>query len=560
MRGAAGVKAAMWRALVICWPGVLLSASPALAAPGDLDPEFSNDGKLISDLGWGAADVVARDSGESVVLGTDNLGQDFLLLGYTDHGKLDPSFGESGVVSTDFDGRLDDGRALALDAEGRLVAAGVSYVGRIAVARYQPDGELDPSFGLAGRAVVDLGGSVEVSDMAIQADGSIVVVGYRWDTGGQADFLVLRLTDQGSLDGTFSADGWLTADFAGGWDEATGLALSGDGDLVVAGSAGSAGPGSDDDVAVARFEPDGSPDPSFSGDGEATIARATRERGLAVAMQPDGRIIVGGLGFEEPSSPAPWHMLFARLTAGGELDPSFGDGGVSLVGSSTGPDVVNSLTVLADGRILGAGGFVHGRDQDFGLARLQADGELDESFGDGGLVATEFDRIDSDEEAVALDFDPQGRIVVAGSLLPRQPGAIALARYLDVAGPADADADGVRDRRDECRLRFGKTSSGCHRFARRLSSHYSGEGQELSGRIDSHAKRCERRRPVTLFATRSGPDRAIARTSSHKDGSWSLSAHDAGGRVYALARRSLHRNLGICVRARSDAVQARNHG
>ena len=156
-------------------------APAAQAAAGDLDPSFAGGGvqTLPFPNSYAYADEVARQAdGKIVVLGTahSSVGilSDFALVRLLSDGSLDTTFGDEGRVTTDFDGRYDEGLALALQRDGKIVAAG-SSTGVVAVARYLPDGSLDRSFNNDGRLLLDLGVEARARDLAIQDNGKIVV-------------------------------------------------------------------------------------------------------------------------------------------------------------------------------------------------------------------------------------------------------------------------------------------------------------------------------------------------------------------------------------------------
>ena len=167
----------------------VVSSAGAKAAPGDLDPTFSGDGRQRTDFRSGlsqAAATVRQPDGKIVVIGVGvsggGDGGDFALARYNPNGSLDPSFSGDGRQTTDFAG-LDSASAVALQADGKIVAvgeAGVAVGARdFALARYNPSGSLDPSFSGDGRQTTDFGGVDDgASGVAIQADGKIVVVGH----------------------------------------------------------------------------------------------------------------------------------------------------------------------------------------------------------------------------------------------------------------------------------------------------------------------------------------------------------------------------------------------
>jgi len=345
---------------------VLASAGQAQAAPGDLDSSFSGDGRQTTDFagGYDSGNAVAvQADGKIVVAGSANQsaepgsGRDFALARYNADGSLDGSFGNGGRQTTDFAGGDDAGRAMAVQADGRIVVAGSSDPG-FALARYDADGSLDGSFSGDGRQTTAIGGWGRAGGraLALQADGRIVVAGHSYQGGATGeDFALARYNADGSLDGSFSGDGTQTTDFAGGNEYGNGVVVQAGGRIVVAGHSE---PGS---FALARYNADGSLDGSFAGGGKQTTDfSGGRAVGTAVAVQPDGKIVVAGF---EP-------FVLARYNADGSLDSSFsGDGRqtTEFGGFAAG----NAVAVQADGRIVVAGNSGSFADYDFALARYQ---------------------------------------------------------------------------------------------------------------------------------------------------------------------------------------------
>jgi uncharacterized delta-60 repeat protein len=177
---------------------------------------------------------------------------------------------------------------VAIQSNGKIVVAGYAG-GDFALARYNPNGSLDPTFSGDGKQMTDFGRFDGANGMAIQPDGRIVAAGFALN----GDFGLARYKPNGALDLTFSGDGKQTTDFGGGSDGASGVALQGDGKIV---AVGRGGPG--DDFALARYNPNGALDPTFSGDGmQTTDFGASGDGALGVALQGDGKIVaVGGGG------------------------------------------------------------------------------------------------------------------------------------------------------------------------------------------------------------------------------------------------------------------------
>ena len=258
------------RVLVLAVMISLAFSTAAMAAPGDLDPTFSGDGKQTTDLGGGANGVAIQPDGKIVVVGASGDGN-FALARYNPNGSLDRSFSGNGKQRTDFGGR-DRAKGVAIQADGKIVAVGLG--GRrefeFALARYNPNGSLDRSFSGNGRQRTAFGRSAFANGVAIQADGKIVAAGTA--TGQfRLDFALARYLPNGSLDRSFSGDGKQTTDF-GADDVAKAVAVQADGKIVAVGVGRAFA--EIGDFALARYNPNGSLDRSFSGDGKQTTSFA----------------------------------------------------------------------------------------------------------------------------------------------------------------------------------------------------------------------------------------------------------------------------------------------
>ena len=310
---------------------------------------------------------------------------------------------------------------MTIQIDGRIVVAGFSIViggptgVDFALARYNPDGSLDASFGSSGLVTTDFASLDDIGfALLIQADGRIVVAGGAHSgapTG--ADFALARYNPDGTPDVSFGNGGLVTTDFTSGNDAAAAIAMQADGRIVVAGTSNTFPTG--DDFALARYNPDGSLDASFGNGGLVTTDFASLdELGLALAIQADGRIVVaGGTG---SVFPAIEDFALARYNPDGTLDTSFGSGGLVTTDFGSQLEFAQALAVQADGRIVAAGGTAVNRPplffDDFALARYHGNGDLDLSFGIGGLVTTDLGS--SSDHAHALAIQADNKIVVAG--------------------------------------------------------------------------------------------------------------------------------------------------
>jgi uncharacterized delta-60 repeat protein len=227
---------------------------------GSLDTSFSGDGRQTTPFGTNGARALAlalQANGKIVVAGEGGTGQgDFALARYNPNGTLDTSFAGDGKQTTDFVGGHDGAHSVALQADGKIVAAGQASFGLLgtdfALARYNPNGSLDTSFSGDGKQSTDFGSGEAANGVAVETSGKIVAVGRGPGSSGFA-FVLARYNPNGSLDPSFSGDGKQTTDFGpvnqvGG---ATGLALQGDGKIVAVGTG--LGPTQTDDFAIARY-------------------------------------------------------------------------------------------------------------------------------------------------------------------------------------------------------------------------------------------------------------------------------------------------------------------
>jgi uncharacterized delta-60 repeat protein len=334
-------------------------------------------------------------------------------------GSLDPSFGTGGVVRTPIDlvpGGYDQAQAIALGSNGSIVLAGDAQVGQtndFAFVRYTSSGALDPSFSNDGIETVNVGDYDVAFGLAIQpADQKIVAVGSS-DLYGA--FTSIRLQADGGLDGSFGSGGVAQTPVGDPTfrDTAAGVTLGPGGKVIVAGTADDEYPHGN--FAVVRYLMDGQPDPTFGDNGVVVTQEPDDEVGGALSIAPDGKIAVGGSVFQ------PSHLYAFRVERyldNGDLDPSFGEGGIvtTQIGSNA---YLIDLVAQGDGKLV-AGGQSYTSRNLFALARYLDDGSLDPSFGDAGTRTYEFAAGGENANAVAIQTlsgePPDERIVQAGLL------------------------------------------------------------------------------------------------------------------------------------------------
>jgi uncharacterized delta-60 repeat protein len=292
-----GARSPRWLRLQL--PGIvaaILVFSPfAAGAAGDLDPTFGNGGKVVTDFGANERTLATaiQSDGKIVVAGQDiddRTYRDFLLVRYLADGRLDPSFGSDGHVRTDFGGS-DWAEGVVVQPDGKIVAAGFAS-GDFGIVRYNADGTLDGSFGAGGKVSTVVGvDSSSASALALQADGKIVAAGVASSTSGDSSFALVRYTPNGSLDSSFGAGGQVITPFTAAIDFAFGVGVDSGGKIVAAGVAGRQ-EAAFGDAALARYNPDGSIDATFGTAGKVTTPGSGFVQGFA--LQPDGKSVLSG--------------------------------------------------------------------------------------------------------------------------------------------------------------------------------------------------------------------------------------------------------------------------
>ena len=350
---------------------------------------------------WANASAIQPD-GKIIAAGTylpSGVDSAFRLVRYNQDGSLDTPFGIQGTITTDFSNRTDLAAALAIQSDGKIIAAGSAELERrgyynFALVRYNRDGSLDADFGIGGKVITDLSGPSEgAAALAIQSDGRIVAAGsaYTGDPSTSLDFALVRYHPDGSLDRSFGIDGKVITDWSGVSDTARALAIQTDGRIVVAGT------GHVIDSrrppwygVVVRYNQDGSVDTTFGERGKVTTDVLDTSDIAALAIQPDGKIIgAGGSGYTGSAFSLDFGLV--RYNDDGSLDTTFGASG--KVTTSFGPWHARAfaLSLQPDGKIV-AGGDTYSADSlgsAFGLARYHRDGSLDTSFGNGGRVRSD---------------------------------------------------------------------------------------------------------------------------------------------------------------------------
>jgi uncharacterized delta-60 repeat protein len=347
---------------------------------GMLDPTFGSAGVVHSAIGQGsdtAYAVTVQQDGKILVAGSalvTGSGLDFALARYNADGRLDPTFGSAGSVTTAFGPDSDTAYAVLLQADGKILVGGESNRGSsssgvdFALARYLADGSLDASFGNAGKLTTSLAaasGRDTIYALALQqVGGETRIVA----AGGEGDFALARYTDKGELDASFGVGGKKVGVFGSAIGAARALQVDSQGRILVAGH-------HTNDFALVRLVSDGAFDTGFGSAGKVVtpLSESNWDAAHAIAVQSDGRIVLGGWVYEGGSSAG--NFALVRYTADGALDTSFGSQGkvISDISGPTKRDEIRALVLQTDERVpttrAVVAGFANGANQDVAIAR-----------------------------------------------------------------------------------------------------------------------------------------------------------------------------------------------
>lgn len=419
--------------------GVTYFGMARLLGSGALDTTFGTGGSGMAALSFGAghddeAHTLTMQAGEFILAGVSfadtNYNGNFAAARFTSGGVLDTSFGNAGVISFDFGGQ-SYAQAVAIQPDGKILAAGGAWeaLTSFALARYNPDGSLDTSFGSFGRATTAIGLGSSANAMQLQPDGRIVTAGYYDYTnfsGTVFGFALARHNADGSLDNSFGTGGKVTTAIGSSEDFATGLALQADEKIVAVGNTQVDSFNHIFNIAVARYATNGLLDTSFGGTGKlVTQVAGGQSMAGAVLIQADGKILVGGYGQVGTAT----NFALLRFLPGGSLDNSFGSFGRVTTDFGTGNSSFgNALALQSDGKIILAGRVMLGAVGVVALARYNSDGTLDPSFGTGGKLTTQVGIAYDFANSVAVMVN--GKILVAGLTQQGNEDKVAVLRYL----------------------------------------------------------------------------------------------------------------------------------
>lgn len=394
-----------------------LSVPNVFSQDGTIDNTFGDNG--IVRFGINAHNVSIESTalqadGKLVVCGyafnVTNYSSDFILARFNTDGSFDNTFGNSGIVVTNI-GTSESLSDLAIQADGKIVVGGnyPESSSDFVVARYNTNGNLDDTFGDNGTVMTNFGGNDQCNSIAIQEDGKIVASGFSL-VNGDVKVAVVRYLDNGSMDYSFDQDGKTVIDASDYSDYSHDMILQGDGKIILTGTKSNS---ANEDCLTVRLNSDGSIDNTFNADGVVwTDFAGTSNYGEAIAVQADGKVLSAGHHYNSGD------FTLVRYTVNGNLDTSFDTDGKKLIdfGSDT---VVKAYSVAlqVDGKILLAGNTNNNLNgnSDLVLARLNSDGSLDSTFSGDGKLVTAIGIGNDFTRSMILQSD--GKIITAGSTL-----------------------------------------------------------------------------------------------------------------------------------------------
>ncbi|MCX7788451.1 MAG: hypothetical protein N2442_12240, partial [Spirochaetes bacterium] len=287
----------------------------------------------------------------------------FALVRYNEDGSLDTSFGIGGIVTTQI-GNTAGANGIAVQSDGKIILAGYAFMDSaltFTLARYNPNGSLDSTFGTGGKVTNKIGNYSIANGVKVQTDGKIIVVGSQ-KINNYTDFSIVRYKENGVLDTTFGNGGIVLTSLCPSNDSASCVANLSDGNILVGGYLKN---GSSYDFALIRYKQDGSIDMSFGQEGKViTSIQTGDDRANKILIQSDGKIIL--VGYSSGTD-----FALARYNPDGSLDSSFGTGGKVTTKILYGNGSANAGILQPDGSIVVGGYVVSGSQKDFALARYK---------------------------------------------------------------------------------------------------------------------------------------------------------------------------------------------
>jgi uncharacterized delta-60 repeat protein len=405
----------------------------AKSQPGTLDSSFGINGLVATEWSLGVTVdppghfLALQSTGKIIGVGYsfNKIGfsntLDFNVIRFNINGKIDSSFGNYGIAKTPIGSGDDVAYSINIYPDDKILAVGTvqSSTGKdLGMVRYKQNGELDSSFGINGKVIFHSNAySIYPVCSSIQEDGKIIIGGAI--TGG--DCILARFNINGSTDNNFGTNGIVITDF-GSYDNLTSMALQPDGKIIAAANSGL---GLVQNIALAKYKLNGTLDSTFGTNGKIiTTFGFAKNLTFDVKIQDDNKIVIGGS--TGPNNSYYSYFALRRYTENGVIDAAFGSNGTQTIDIGEQSDIVYSLAIQLDGKIIAAGlsdTIGSSITKKFALARFTKSGLLDNSFGNAGVVKTLFPVGNSAGYSVLIQ--PDNKVIVAGQANIR----FSMARY-----------------------------------------------------------------------------------------------------------------------------------
>mgnify|MGYP003775514083 FL=1 len=374
--------------------------------------------------------MAIQSDGKILAAGNTDL-VDFVLIRYNTNGDLDATFGLSGIVITNIGGSWEQASSVSLQNDGKIIVSGRSHLNStydFTVVRYNVNGELDNTFGTNGKVITPMAASnSSASSVKVQDDGKIVAIG-SLENGNDYDFVLVRYTANGLLDHTFGTNGIVITQMGTASNFAYSVLIQSDDKII---GAGYSDDGGDDDFALVRYHPNGDIDNTFGTNGNAITPIGSSDEGsYSVEIQTDDKIVIAG--FSDNGSD--YDFAIVRYNSDGSLDNTFGANGIATTPIGSGDDVARSIAYQDDGKIVTGGYSSNGNgieknpgNYDFALVRYKTNGFIDNTFGINGIVTTPIGT--ESEYVTSLVCQSDEKIVAAGHSFNGNDYDFALVRY-----------------------------------------------------------------------------------------------------------------------------------
>ena len=409
---------------------------------GTIDLSFGTDGWVFASIEnrkSGGSDVAVQADGRIVVIGTYNNGNndDFIVSRYNEDGSIDSTFGTNGVTIVSVGPAFDIAISVELQEDGKILVAGYvngTNTNDFGLARVNPDGTIDSTFGINGRVITPVGDQQDyLTAIRIQRDGKILAVGY--PQGGDVnlyDAMIVRYLPNGDLDNSFGEGGMVTQDFNGGADAFNDVILQGDGKILAVGYTNNK-VSFRTEMFIVRYNLDGTLDTTFNGTGivtkqvPITPGAFASTFGYAVAKQEDGKILIAGDSYPR--------IVVLRLNSDGTMDTNFGNDGIVITAGKDSLDqaLPNNILLQENGQFIITGhSYVEGKRMATVL-RYNNNGTIDETFGDVGFAFANTDG--GNFNGAKSEMQNDGKILIAGRDLVAGVGRIGLVRINNTGNP-----------------------------------------------------------------------------------------------------------------------------